>query len=346
MFQYAKYELINKAAVKTTKSIEKSTKALNHLWGYFNYISYCPNALDETVTEDDLKKYRRQDYIDWINKKISNLSILHHLKIMADVFTDYFSIFSHLQEYYPNTEIFHQYMLLLSNNHFYTNLINSCTYYSAHQSMYKPIRDYIIKTNPHHIAIMSQVAKDYTDDIYQHIKDSIDTDSDSKNEITKALLQYYPKEFEHNKGAEIIEFQFFEQFIAIELLDIIEQNLIIQKCIYCDAYFITNSKKQKYCDQHKNNPIIQQRNHSKNKNIKSDYQLTFKRYDGCFNKRIKRKGILEKNYMNWKKDALELLTESESKNISKDEFIDKLNFLSKKNNFDPPRDYKTAPKKK
>ncbi len=308
--------------------------SLNHLWGYFQYISHSPNALNAKISENDLKKYCSFDYTKDICLNAEKTPILYHYKILAGVFIDYFSFFSNMQSYYPKTKTFHQYLLILSNNHLYTKLIDSCTFYSKYHSMHTLIENHIVKTNPHYIRINSQIAQDFTNDIYQYIQDHA-TDEEEKEGITQEILYFYPEEFEKKMDAEIIEFQFFEQLFAIELLDIISQNIIIKKCPTCNEYFITNSKKQKRCEKHKGDPA----GYKTPKEKESSYMSTLHRYNECFRKRKRLNKITQKEYNAWKSDSDKLISEAESKNFSIDEFTDKLNSICKNNGILPPRKY-------
>lgn len=171
------------------KDEDKIDEKLNGLWNYFRYISHCTEKLNESTKEEDLEKYQRKNYIEYLEKYNSNKPILYKLKCISDTFTDYFSIFSNMQNYYPGAADFHPYALVLSNCNFQISLIiESCTYYSAHQTLYKIIIDYIRRKQPGQVALMDRVPQDFTDDIYRRIKDSIDADDDTKSETINDLF--------------------------------------------------------------------------------------------------------------------------------------------------------------
>lgn len=319
---------------KTDKDVKSELK---HIWYYFLYDHN--NKLNTETKENVLKHYHdNQDYINVIHNTSSNFHVLPYLIEISNIFTDYFSIFSHLLDYYPNTKIFHQYMLILSNNCF-IHFMDSCKFYSTHESMYNIISYYIAQAKPNHIRL-APIGKYLTENIYQQIKDSIDTNNATKEEIRKILFYYYPKELEKYIGVEIIKFHFFEQLLVIELLDIIAKNKIIKKCPYCEKYFITKSKAQKYCDLHKNKHYIQQRKYSQQKSSKSQYQSIFNKFNDCFYQRKIRKRISENKYKNWKKDAQKIMNDSNFHNDSEEEFTNKLVSACRKYNIDLPRKYK------
>lgn len=331
---------------------------LNELWNYLRYIRHCPNNLNEYAKIEKLDKYGDKDYIEnrinYFGKYILNKPILYKLKCISDTFTDYFSIFSQIQKYYSDIADFHPYALVLSNSNQISHIINSCTYYSAHQTMHKIIIEcikYIGKESkpsalkvPRPSFLINCVPQGFTNDIYRQIKDSIDADNNTKTKIVKELFTYYPKELEKYIGAELIEFKIFEQLLAIELLDIIKNRLIIKKCQYCNKYFITGSQKQIYCDEHKNQHSVYQAVHQNKKDSESFYSTTFKNHDSCLRKRVKDGALSENDYTMWKSEAQKLVSTAEIDSITEKDFLEKLNSIYKKYGIPIPRKYKHNPK--
>ncbi|MCM1236055.1 MAG: DUF6076 domain-containing protein, partial [Ruminococcus flavefaciens] len=295
---------------------------------------------NEQFEEKGLTMFRSQDFINDINQRAENRPVLYHLNIISTVLTDYFSIFSNMQDYFPKTKIFHQYALLLSNNYVFNKLIDSCTYYSAHQSMYRLINRYLRQREPNHVQL-APAAKYLKDNPYQIIKDSVSASDTAKAEVTEKLLYYYPNELGESMGAEIIEFDFFEQVIAIELLDIISKNKIIKKCPACDCgkYFIANSKIQKYCDDHKNQHASHQKNYVQKKKIENPYQSILDEYKQCLKARIKRSDLSKEKYDEWLKGAEKLICSLDLQKISEQDFITELDSICKKLKFKSRRAY-------
>lgn len=340
-------------SVRSCKEGDDIDRTLNELWNYFGYISHCPNNLNEYTKTDKLDKYREIDDIEYYGKYVLNKPILYNLKCISDTFTDYFSIFSKIREYYPHIADFHPYALVLSNcSYQIRHIINSCTYYSAHQTMHEIIDEYIRKKGsepsassvPRPTVLINSVPQGFTNDIYRQIKDSINADDNTKTEIVNELFTYYPIELEKYIGAELIEFKLFEQLLAIELFDIIENRLIIKKCPFCNKYFITDSQKQKYCDEHKNQHSVHQKVYKNTKDFESFYQSLFQKHKECLRKRKTRGELSENNYTKWKNEASKIVSNAETDLISKKEFLEKLNSIYLKLEIKPPRAYKQKTK--
>lgn len=346
--------------IKTTSSKRsyRISSQLDDLWNYFGYINHCPNNLNEyTKKIKELDKYLKIDdienYIKYYGKYMLNKPILYKLRCISDTFTDYFSIFSQIQKYYPDIADFHPYALVLSNSsHQISQIMHSCTYYSAHQTIHKIIDEYIIRKGAEPIALkvprptvlINCVPEGITNHIYQQIKDSIDADNNTKTKIVQELFTYYPIELKKYIGAELIEFKLFEQLLAIELLDIIENKLIIKKCPFCNTYFITDSKKQKYCDEHKNQHSVHQEVYKNKKDSESLYQFHFQKHEECLRKRKTRRKLSENDYIKWKDEASKMVSDAERNLISEKEFLEKLNSICLKLKIVPPREYKRKPK--
>lgn len=329
------YQLLYQDGTTKESSINRH---VNHLWNYFLYGSHCFNALNAKIKESELKNSLYKDNINFVKSRASSTPILWEFKIISDTFSDYFSVLSDMRSAYPQSKSFHQYALLISNNYFYQNIINSCTFYSSHQSMHKMINHHIRKMKPNNVAYMDTVAKDFTDNIYQHIKDSIDADDNAKAEVIQELKEYYPNELEKNIGTEIIEFQYFEQLFSIELLDIIAANKIIKRChrTRCNCFFIADFQNRKYCDLHKNNHRYYQQEYIENL---APCEKIYNTYESCLYKRIKRGKLARDNFDEWKKEVDNLISHTNPKDISQNEFIAELNSLCKKYGISIPRKY-------
>lgn len=319
--------------IRSCKENGEIDRELNELWNYFEYISHCPNNLNEYTKIDELDMYREIDDTENYGK---DMPILYKLKCILDTFTDYFSIFSEIQKYYPGIADFHSYALILSNsNDQISHMINSCIYYSAHQTMYKIIIEYITRKGTEPIALnvprptvlINCVPQGFTNDIYRQIKDSINADDNTKTEIVQELFTYYPIELKKYIGAELIEFKLFEQLLAIELFDIIEKRLIIKKCPFCYKYFITDSRKQIYCDEHKNKHSVHQKVYKNKKDSVSFYQSLFQKQKECLRKRKTRGKLSENDYTKWKNEASKIVSNAETDRISTKEFLEKLNSI-------------------
>lgn len=166
-------------SIRSCKEGDDIDRTLNELWNYFGYISHCPNKLNEYTKTDELDKYREIDDIEYYGKYVLNKPILYNLKCISDTFTDYFSIFSKIRKYYPDIADFHPYALILSNSNYQIrHIINSCTYYSAHQTMYKIIIEYITRKGsepsalsvPRPTVLINSVPQGFTNDIYRQIR--------------------------------------------------------------------------------------------------------------------------------------------------------------------------------
>lgn len=283
--------------------------------------------------------------------EVASQRILWQLKIINDVFSNYFSIFMDAFQSHIITNSFQQYALLLTNNARFYDMIDSCTFYSTHQSMHKIIKYHHNDIFSHEysshkngaasiIRYDNDLRSTLTDNLFDRIKDSLDSNTSVQQQLSNELENYYPSKLDKYNGAEVIEFTNFEQLLALELLDIISQNVIIKKCKHCGCYFITAAKKRKYCDVHKNNQKLYQHNYEKkSRSMQSSLQSTYQKYDICFYKRCQRKKISESNYLNWKQSASALIQKYTSQNIPSDNFIYDLDEVCKKHHLKPPRKY-------
>ena len=274
------------------------------------------------------------------------ISILPDLKIISEVFTDYCFVFSSMPDSYPGSNAFYQYALLLTNHYFFQQIIKSCTFYTAHQSMHKLLQERLLKVSSEEnistsIIFIDTMFKDLTDNLYADFKDSFNLDPNTKEEILEKLEKYYPVEIGSIMGAEITEFQYFEQLLALELLDIITNNVLVRQCPTCRCYFITHSKRRKYCPDHKGKHPVHQQTYIK-KAFPSNIQMAFKKRRDCFFQGLNRKRITDSSFRDWEEDALHLLSECKSSKteISLDEFISKLDAIGEKHGITPPRSYK------
>ncbi|MBO5303275.1 MAG: hypothetical protein J6A92_04440 [Lachnospiraceae bacterium] len=318
-------------------------KKMQNFW-----LFYSKNIIPKNDTDTSFNIYFFKDEINRLIEKYNSQYILFRLKTIADVFTDYFSVFSNLLSLYKDTKVVQQYALLLTNNPRFYRLIDTCKVYSPHQTMHKIAKYYFMQyykfeternNCPSFVLSDDEIATFLTDNIYAYIKDCIDSSSPAKDYITKTLPKCYPTTLESYNGCQLIGFQDFEQLLAIELLDIIQENCLIKKCPFCDCYFTTKSKKQKYCNEHKNQHKIHQNSYSDKKtHSRSEYQQICDHYLTCFYKRARRDKSLQKNFNKLKYEAITLVNQTKL-STSLETFTNKLNSLSEENAFSPPRKY-------
>lgn len=292
-----------------------------------------------------------EDTRNSLKLEFASQRILWRLKIINDIFSDYFSIFTDALHSGIITNGFQQYALLLTNNSLFYRMVSSCTVYPTYQSMHKIINYHQNNIFRHEYSsqkngVASIIRHDndlrmsLTDNLFERIKDSLDSTKSVQQQLADELETYYPSNLGEYSNVEIIEFEYFEQLLALELLDIISKNAIIQKCKYCGCFFITAAKNRKYCNEHKNSQILYQRDYEKRTiSDQSELQKIYKKYDSCFRKRLTRKKISAENYCNWSLSASELIQKYTSQNISSNSFSYDLNKVCKKHHINPPRNY-------
>ena len=338
---YGLTDVPNRILDHSTISKVENNRKVSELWRHYNADTF-------KDTQPYFQIYLYFDIKTDTEKKYLSTYILPKLKIISDVFTDYFSIFSDLLEAYPKVTILQQYALLLTNNYSLMNMVNSCQVSSTHTSMYRLINGTMVHSykslnSGTQILSLDHLPDTLANSIYDRIKDSFDYPDKKKKSIYEDLKNFYSPKMQSYVGAEIIDFKYFEQAIAIELLDIIAANTAIKKCVCpeCNTYFITTSKKRKYCDSHKNKANIYQLSyHTKKISFQSDFESIVNKYLSCFQKRVKRKRLPPKDFDNWKLDSKNLIENySTKRHPSIDDFVSELNILCKKYNIAPPREY-------
>ncbi len=316
---------------------------LNNLWMLFRHSDYNHFKSEKEQDRRTFHQYLYQSTQDEIQNKYSKISILFHLEIISDIFSDYFSVFSDLSDICKTATSFHPYALLLTNNYRFYTILDSCKFYSEHQTMSKLITDnlqkiYRLKNTGTPILFLDEIAKTLSNDFYIILKQLINSPKeDTQDYISRQLIEYYPSELEAYMGGTLIEFQRFEQLIAIELLDIIVQNKSIKKCPTCSIYFISSSKNRKYCEAHKNNHSACQKIFTSKKTA---VEKMYSQYYSCFYARLKRKRISQKVFNNWNEKSLELVQTYKSLHkYDIDQFKKELNSICSKFDIKLPNKY-------
>lgn len=323
---------------------EKNIKGkLDNIWTLFRLSDYNHFKSEKERDSRTFYLYLYQDTQNKIKKKYRTTNILSRLKFISNTFSDYFSVFSDLSNICGTATNFHPYALLLTNNYHFYKIFDSCKFYSEHQTMHNLIEDnlykiYHQKNTKVPILSLHNIPETLSDNFYTVLKELLNNpNKDTKDYLSRQLIVYYPSELKAYMGGTLIEFQDFEQLIAIELLDIIVQNKSIKKCPECGIYFISHSRNRKYCETHKNNHSLCQKNSMQQK---KEVEILYNKYRSCFYSRLKREKILQKDFEYWNKESQELVqTYTSLREYDIDQFIKELNSICKKLGIKPPRNY-------